>query len=265
MPCRPPQFLPPPYRQFVPYDPGTPPPIGSITILSGMIHEGELDEVLREAARVVPWTAMVILVPPHDRVRYESIIPALRSTLRGVVGFVRPEILQAPTPAEVIAGVLRRYPPTGEELGRWASHRLERPDLIDVLGSATGHGLPLVYPVRPQVVGKRLRENGLPPREHWTWLANLARARRERDWPGTDAAGALATEWLRRVADCSPRTARQRPGWEWIMERGLRRWAARMTGAGRREFEAEVWNPRLGEWDPPFDELPPRRPFPGLP
>jgi len=235
MACRPPEILAPPYRVLAPFESPERVPSGSIALISGMSELGEFQEVVAETVRLLPWVALAASVRRHESTGYyELAAQSLRASTGISIALVVPVAGMPAAPAGVLEAVARRRAIPGEQLGRWTAARLGRPDLVLTLGGAMGSGLPLVYPSSPRAMRRQLEANGLPPVADWKRLGDLAREDR-RAWAGRGVGGQprerieQVTRDLRELAGIALRTWRERPGWEWVVERALRRWVPRMT------------------------------------
>ncbi len=257
MACRPPEILAPPYRTLAPFVSPDQVPSGSIALISGMSELGEFQEMVAETVRLLPWVALSATVRRQESTGYYELAA---QSMRASSGISVALVIQVPglppTPAEVLEAVARRRALSGEQLGRWTANRLGRPDLVPALGGAMGSGLPLVYPVSPHRVRRELEANGLPPVALWRRLGELAREER-REWAGQALRRQprervdLVTRGLKETAGVSFRTWRQRPGWEWLVERALRRWVPRMT-------TPTSFREPPGPWSLPAAAVPPR-------
>lgn len=247
-----PLLLEPPYQEYTPYGRVPIPPMGTIVLAHGIRTDREFAEMMRELSHAIGWAPPVFRATQGMAERWEPLARSLYGETHAVPGFVVQRSPKLPAPSEVIQAVLDRTAPSTELIGHWASERMGRPDLVDILGAACGWGYRVNYPMKAKSLRKRLYGMHFPPRVEWTRLAVLARTTRYGMTPDAAAARVRLSvrrtrEWLRHLADVDIDTWIALPGWEWLVETYIRRLVLRTSDAGRRTWDLPPWT--LGQPD----------------
>jgi hypothetical protein len=216
----------------------TPPPLGAI-LVADISGERGVVAVVEAAARVAtePWCPVVLV----------SRSTGLDHTVKAVIdqlGMV-PAILTLPgeanllAPDTILTAVNAREKPTSDRLAGYVVSRTERPEVRLPLEECFRRGMSDESELESysrSTLGRRLGRFGPLKPHDWTGLARALSLMLDSGAPGGLPRGALVR--LSQAYSIDPRTvqahihrftgltfeqARERPGWEWVIEAGLRR------------------------------------------
>mgnify|MGYP006969406211 CR=1 FL=1 len=201
------------------------PALGTLLVADTAHGAEEAAWALDEANRRAPWCVPCLVAradetvaePPHGHGSRPAMTPL-------------PEDERL-TPAPLLPSIRLRVAPWPADLAEWVAERLDRPALAPALEElflrpsfALGEEALLAEETREEL----FQAGRLKPHE-WHQLAGLATLATTRPAPSqVDGTHRLA---MRTLLGVTPEAFRQRLGWEWVLERGLR--AAGYHGARR--------------------------------
>lgn len=225
---RPVQLLIPPYRVFIPFEPGVDAPPGAIALTPPITDMAVLERTLRSIAKQAPWLPVAAWTTAEARYQLDITLASMRELTGAHAALVVPAAGTHPLVVEVLEAIARRAPPRAERLAEWCGSRLGRPDLVRDLAVAMDPIRRIPRPGDDRALRRRLSKEGLPPRLALSRIHALAGAYRL-DQSITEAATMIGLTpqqlrtWLERLAGCTAERWVQQPGWEWLVEEMLRR------------------------------------------
>ncbi len=223
----------PPYAAIRPVGHGVP-PLGAILLADLRLGMPAVEAAVAVRSRA-PWCPIAVVVPPQPSRLAEAALGQLPPHLVPVGGGGD----QGLDPEAIRLATERRPAPGPTELARYAAVRIGASGVARVLETCFQLDDPhseRVRPVPPSTISRRLRASGPLTCHDWRNLARII------DWHGRmDNEPAALTVWLQRYLDLTVAAMKQRVGWEWIIEAGLRRWGyVQDPEAGGGEYSTAV-------------------------
>jgi hypothetical protein len=202
------------------------PSLGSIAVVRLNAAADALGQ-LHEYLEAYPWCASCVVVSA-GAVSVET-LHAIWG-LPGQPGFVITGRGQAdPTPAAIAAAVAKRPPVPVSQLVAYVTNRTLSPSLGQTLEQIWAPQRPLNQLSAERTIRHRLRRSGRFGRHDWLRIFKLVHGKsRERTLSVERFAASLGTEprtvraWTEECLGATLREYRNRIGWEWVLEAGLR-------------------------------------------
>lgn len=182
----------------------------------------EVDLLLSELQTKAPWVPCCLVCPPIGPKPFAR-VDQRHSVILDAGHATSAELAQL-----ALRAISRRPVPPSVDLARWIASRLERDAWVSDLTAAMSPAVSDESPSVARAIRRRLNRISRLTRHEWRRLAMLARL--PRHGLGVDRLALEAginpdyfRRWTTRLLGLAARTYRHLPGWEPVLELGLRK------------------------------------------